>query len=566
MKKDIEKKQRKIKPSTAFTILAIILITVFSFTIAPITLQNDTYYTIKIGEKIVNDGIDMQDPFSWHENLPYTYPHWLYDLITYIIFSISGFKGIYIVTALLSVTLGITIFLVNKKLTKNEIISFVVTLAAIYLMKSYIAARAQLVTFILFAIELYCIEKFIENKKKRYAIGLILISILIANLHAAVWLFFFVLFLPYIGEYILVNLSDIILYRKVQMKYKTIRLNKLTKRNNDKDKEKISKLKEKIEKENEYIEKVKNKREEYNKNPYKIRMVNNKNVKWLIIVMLFCGLTGLLTPQTTYEPYTHIFKLMNGNTTQNINEHQPTTLAKEEEILCAISLFLAILIFTNTKIRLSDLFMLGGLAFLMLYSKRQTSMFAIMCSVILTRMLVEASENYFKGFNKKALQVFTTKLGMYSIIVIVLIISFTFIKDKKNAAIIDESSYPVAACDYILENINIKNMRLYNDYNFGSYILYRGIPVFIDSRCDLYSPEFNSPTGDPKDGKDIFMDFINTSQGSTYCEDTFRKYGITHILVPSNSKVNMAIQKSDSSMYNRLYSDNCFVLYERLVK
>lgn len=564
MNKDIKKKQRRIKPTTAFTILAVILIIIFSFTIAPITLQNDTFYTIKIGEKIMNDGIDMQDPFSWHENLPYTYPHWLYDFITYIIFSISGFVGIYVVTALLSVTLGITIFWVNKKLTKNELISFVVTLGAIYLLKSYIAARAQLVTFILFAIELYCIEKFLENKKKRYAAGLILISILIANLHSATWPFFFVIFLPYIGEYFIANMADIILYRKVQMKYKKVKLKILLKKNKKQDK--INKLKEEIESEKLYIEKVKNKRAEYNENPYKIKINNNKNVKWLIIVMLLCGLTGLLTPQTTYEPYTHIFKLMRGNTTQNINEHQPTTLIKEQEIMCAFTLFLALLIFTNTKIRLCDLFMLLGLTFLTFYSKRQISIFAIMCSVILTRMLSETLENYFKGFHEKALQVFTTLFGMYSIIVIVLIMSFSFIKDKKGAQIIDEGSYPAAACDYILENVDTRNMRLYNDYNFGSYILYRGIPVFIDSRCDLYSPEFNSPTGDPKDGQDIFMDFINTSQGATYCEDTFRKYGITHILVPTNSKVNIAIQKSNSRIYNKLYSDNNFVFYERIVE
>ena len=35
-----------------------------------VTFQNDTYYTIKIGEHIVQTGqIDMQDPFSWHEDL-----------------------------------------------------------------------------------------------------------------------------------------------------------------------------------------------------------------------------------------------------------------------------------------------------------------------------------------------------------------------------------------------------------------------------------------------------------------------------------------------------------------
>ena len=69
-------KTKKINSIIKFNIMAIILIAIFCIALTPVTLQNDTFYTIKIGEHIVKDGIDMQDPFSWHENLAYTYPHW----------------------------------------------------------------------------------------------------------------------------------------------------------------------------------------------------------------------------------------------------------------------------------------------------------------------------------------------------------------------------------------------------------------------------------------------------------------------------------------------------------
>ncbi|MCI8518662.1 MAG: hypothetical protein HFJ51_00565 [Clostridia bacterium] len=61
-----------------FNVLAIIFIIIFSFTLAPKTLQNDTYYTISIGEHIMENGLDREDPFAWTD-LKYTYPHWLYD-------------------------------------------------------------------------------------------------------------------------------------------------------------------------------------------------------------------------------------------------------------------------------------------------------------------------------------------------------------------------------------------------------------------------------------------------------------------------------------------------------
>ena len=42
-------RQNKVKNSTKFTILAIVLIAIFCIAITPVTLQNDTFYTIKIG-------------------------------------------------------------------------------------------------------------------------------------------------------------------------------------------------------------------------------------------------------------------------------------------------------------------------------------------------------------------------------------------------------------------------------------------------------------------------------------------------------------------------------------
>jgi len=106
-KKENKKQKRQINVN--FTIVAVILIAILCICITPVTFQNDTYYTIKIGELVKNSGIDMMDHFSWHEDLSYTYPHWLYDLCTYLAYSLSGFKGIYFATCILSAILGVSI-------------------------------------------------------------------------------------------------------------------------------------------------------------------------------------------------------------------------------------------------------------------------------------------------------------------------------------------------------------------------------------------------------------------------------------------------------------------------
>ncbi len=557
--KKVKEGKNKLSIEIKFDIIAIISIIIFCISISPVSLQNDTFYTIKIGEHIIQNGIDMKDPFSWHENLPYTYPHWLYDVCTYLIYSLFEMTGIFICTCGLACILGIILYKVNSKLAKNQLVSFLITLGAMYLIAPYIAARAQLVTFILFVLTIYFIEKFLETKNKKYAVGLIIIPILIANLHCAVWPFYFVLYLPYIGEYIISVLADTILYKKFSVKNLKSKINKLSKKQGNESK--IEKLQEKLQNIMQLIEKRKVKRIQNKKNVYKINMEKNNNVKMLIAIMLICILTGLLTPLGT-TPYTYLIKTMQGNTTQNIGEHLPMTIINHTEILCTIVIFLSILIFTDTKIKLRDLFMLTGLAYLMLYSRRQLTMFVLMGSIILNRLVTDLLEKYDEGGIKEFTDYVVTKIGILITIGTVIVVSTYFIKPKLDNKFINDSSYPVAACDYILENLDVNNIKLYNDYNFGSYLLYRGIPVFIDSRCDLYAPEYNTPTNNPEDGQDIFMDFINTSSINTYYEDTFEKYGMTHIITYKNSKISMLISKREDNKYKKLYEDDKFVIYE----
>lgn len=550
-----ENKKGKFPSKIIFGILAIILIAIFCVAMTPVTLQNDTFYTIKIGEQITKTGIDMQDHFSWHEDLAYTYPHWLYDLITYYIYTAFGMTGIYVTTCILSALLGISLYIVNTKIAKNQLVSFILTAVVIYILRGYIAARAQLVTFILFVWIIYFIEMFLKNKKIRYAVGLVLISTLIANLHVAVWPFIFVLFLPYIGEYVIAVLADTVIYRKIYIKVLDIAINIFTK--SEKYVDKKQKLEEKRQNIIDKNERIKIKREEDLKNPYKIKLTKNPNVKWLIVVMIICAFTGLLTPLGD-TPYTYLYKTMQGNTTQNINEHLPMTIVDETEALTAIVLILAILTFTKTKIKLSDLFMIGGLCYLMLASRRQVTMFCIIGVLVVNKMICGLMELYTKNGLEKVFKIVTTKVGYVLMICIMLLLSYHFYEPKIDDDYIDKSAYPVQACDYILENIDLETARFYNEYNYGSYMIYRGIPVFIDSRADLYAPEFSGKE------EDIFSDFIDTSSIGKFYEDVFKKYDITHVITYKNSKMNMIIKETNDPNYKELYEDSYFTVYERL--
>jgi len=539
------------KVKIRFNIMAIILIIIFCVAISPITLQNDTFYTIKIGEYITGNGISELDPFSWHTGLKYTFPHWGYDVMISLIYNAGGFLGIYISTIILSAIFGIIMYLTNVKLTKNRVVSFVLTLGVIYLMKDYIAARAQLVTYVLFILTLFSIERFLATKKKRYAIGLVVIPIIIANIHVAVFPFYFILYLPYIGEYVAHYVAN---SNITACKMRIKRLNNKIKKTSDNGV--IEELNNKVLGLEKRKEELLQRREKIDKNAYKIIINKNDNVKWLIVILIICLFTGLFTP-LGMTPYTYLIKTMQGDTVNGISEHLPLVLMQNINFICVIIVFLAILMFTDTKIRLCDLLMLGGLLILTFYSRRQESMFIISCVYILNRLICAMFDKYDPEGCEKLEKIMVRRVGQITIIGIVLIMAIQVFKPKIGNTFVDENAYPVKAADYIVENLDMESMKLYNEYNYGSYLIYRGIPVFIDSRADLYASEFNP-------GVTVFNDFMDISNlGITNLQEKLDEYEITHLIMYSEAKLRIFLD-SNEDKYELIYDDDSFCIYKTI--
>ena len=104
----------------------------------------------------------------------------------------------------------------------------------------------------------------------------------------------------------------------------------------------------------------------------------------------------------------------------------------------------------------------------------------------------------------------------------------------------------------IKENIDLDNSKIFNEYNYGSYLMLRGIKVFVDSRADLYLEEFNKDCH-------IFEDFIYLDDNY---DEIFKKYGVTHVLLSNENKVHKYM-KNDNG-YKKLYKDSNFTIYEVL--
>lgn len=541
-----------------FDLVLIACVIILAIAITPKTMQNDTYYNIKCGEYLVQNGIlgQAEDPFSWHD-LNYTWPHWLFDILIYVFYAICGNfweAGIYIATMFFTAVLGLSLYKLCLHMTKkNRVVSFIATLCGLYIMKPYIAARAQLITFILFIWEIYFIEKLLETNKKRYGFGILTIAFLIVQLHCAVFPMIFVFAAPYVVEYLFIVLVDLNLDEKLFRLGVRI-VNKFTT-----SKEKKERLENLIDKSLKNEESKKIKREKQRKNPYKVVINKNKAVITLIIFLVIAILIGFINPMGT-GAFTYTYKIYQGNTTDSINEHLPLTLADNTPYAIMLIVLIISLVLFNVKVRLSDLFMLAGTIFLSFNARRQVSLVVIMGMPILAKIIAGFLEKYDKNLCDIIKKLATSLIGVAVVVGLIVLISQDIYKTKENSDYISTSSYPVEATEWLKSymeenNIEKEDLHLYNEYNYGSYLLFRDIPVFIDSRCDLYTPEFGSQN-------DIFSDALDVPGLNSDYEDIFEKYDVRYVMLYCSSSVNNNLH--NDSNYDLLYDDGNFAIYKRL--
>ena len=494
------------KNNKKFNYIFLLWITIFAIGLVRKTLQNDTFYTIKIGELIFKNGIDMMDHFSFHI-LPYTYPHWLYDCFIYLVFKTGGYLGIYISSISLFIILLFIVFKTNSKISGSQIMAAFTTFICALSIASFVTARAQLVSFIMFALEIYFIESFLKTGKKKNLIGLLLISLILCNIHVAVWPFYFILYLPYLAEY-LVSLV-------------------------------CSKIK--LKKENKFIKFVKS----------RVILEQNENIKYLFITMILSLFTGLLTPIGD-TPYTYLIKTMMGNSQKYIKEHQMITwMDSPFTIIIAFeTLFLAL--FNKAKLR--DIFMICGLIIMNIFSIRHMSFLALIGTICFGRIFEMFFTNFNLNIEDKIKKIFSKKIVVFASFLLVITFSFLMTYNQNKKEYIDSELYPVEATKYIKKNINIKEMKLFNDYDFGSYLILNNIPVFIDSRAELYTKQFSGLD------YDIFDDYEFIT--SNY-QEKFEFYGITHVLTYKKYVTLQNMLKRDSN-YKILYEDDYFILFEKI--
>jgi len=208
--------------------------------------------------------------------------------------------------------------------------------------------------------------------------------------------------------------------------------------------------------------------------------------------------------------------------------------------LCSyIIIFLVYFVYiflVKKKIKVSHLCLLIGNTYLALSSNRGILFFIIACIYPLGFYL----NNYFYKIkeprnNKKYKIFYLVSLFVFVILPSCLIIFNDYI-------IIDLSNND--GIDYLVENENVKDMKLYCSYAECTYAEYVGIKPYMDSRAEIFLKVNNKKS-------DIFDEYYYLQKGLIYYRDFLDKYNFTHLLV----------KETDILYQNLIHDDNYEIIY-----
>jgi hypothetical protein len=180
----------------------------------------------------------------------------------------------------------------------------------------------------------------------------------------------------------------------------------------------------------------------------------------------------------------------------------------------------------------------GSIIILALSSERQIIFLSILALPMLATYIVGALENFLSSFprgiyNLRPLRDVINKELLKAIIFIaieaVLIMpnvfyTYNFFSNKMSLFKVDNSNEPIYAANYINNHPQVKYSHLLSHYNDSPYLIFRGIPSFVDSRADLFLPSYNKNTN-------AFYDFMRACVDLYEPQQLISKYKINYILI-----------------------------------
>jgi len=458
--------------------------------------DGDLGWHVAIGNFILDTRtIPLTDIFSHTMNGVRFVPHeWLAEVAFAFAYRLMGLSGDVLLTALLA---SITIVLVYEELVKRGAFRFValfVTLWVSFVAAVHLLARPHMFTLLFVVIWTYWLEGVYKGEEKKIWCFPLLMLIW-ANTHGA---FFagFVIWGTYLADWIL---------------------------------------------------------------SYWQGCGTKEMGKQLALIGLLSFVVTFINPSGIYLWETTVGFVGNSYLTSNILEYlSPDFHNKAMWSFMFMVAFALFALSQERRIQIREALLLAGWAAMSLYSVRNMPLFAVITAPIYGALIQAWAEklSVLEKWDSNLKETEKALRGWVWMILPTLFFGYVLwtgvlIDEKGTGNIFLPDKMPVQAVEWLQENP--QDGKLFNDYIWGSYVLFRMWPaqtVFIDARTDFY-------------GEKLLREYADVIHLSDDWEDILDKYEVAWMLIPRNGALARYFYSVDTDDWNVIYEDDIAVIFRR---
>lgn len=481
-------------------------------------IDNDTYWIIKTGEYICNNGIPTKDFLTMHKTMDLVVQQWAADVIFYKLYSLMGFIGPIL---LVLVMYGVFLALMKKlclQISNKPIMASIATFVAGVSMTQFFVTRPQIFTYSIILIELLCLERFVKDGKYRHLAVLPVLSVLEVNLHASMWTMLFIILLPYF-----VNALPL------KIKGRSIACCKLLP---------------------------------------------------LIVTAIVMGVAGLITPYGI-KGLSFLFTTSIGNkVNSSIMELHPFTFklsldAMSDYVVLAIVLC-TYLFYKKGKTTIRYILLTVGTC-AMMFTYIKLIPYFVICAIptllayidnvdfvgTFKRLVAEdKKKNEEKKQSKLLIPITVTLITVFSIFIVGFVgqsiysEASKFIKNDgadKGIIALDEA---IDAMQTDIDLCNVDDLRLFNGFNAGAYLEFKGYTTYIDPRADSFVEEANHEF-------DYLTEYSKVAKGEKNYKKVFDKYGFNYALVCRSSEKPLYVNLKNDKDYELIFKNKNYAVFKK---
>lgn len=166
------------------------------------SLDNDIWFLLSHGRYVVQYGWPTTDPLSMHEGLDFVMQQWLSAVIFWESYVIGGESGPIAVVYVVSTAIICAYYRLLRLISQgNRNIAIAVTaFVMIFVCPLFMVTRPQIFSLLIFILTVYLLEKSTKTISWQRYFAFFLLSVLLINLHAAMWPLMAILVVPYLVE------------------------------------------------------------------------------------------------------------------------------------------------------------------------------------------------------------------------------------------------------------------------------------------------------------------------------------------------------------------------------